>query len=296
MREHVDKEKINKAFQAIIPRLDSLPLPNVMTSRLLMALGGKCTAEELKEIIEADPAITLQVLKVSNSAYYGQRSRIQNIERAILLMGIEEIRNICLSICLIAKFNPADRHAKSFHMDYFWHHSLLTASTAARLASQKDWIKSEDAFILGLLHDIGKTVFAVALPTVFDKIAGIAGTTSGCAFYEIESRAGLSHTLIGSWIATRWGLPPIIRSVIEYHHDPDEVIDEFAGPVSLIDVANAATNTVLPDPLCAHQQEEFPSAWSLDKLNIMPEDYPEIVKETEDAISDTESIYSVLKF
>ena len=288
-------EKINKAFQAIVPRLDSLPLPNVMTSRLLAAIGEGSTAAELREIIEADPAITIQVLKVANSAYYGQRSQIQNIERAILMMGVEEIRNICLSICLIAQFNPANKYAESFDVDYFWRHSLLTANTAARLAKEKEWIKSEDAFILGLLHDIGKTVFAVALPSVFDKLTRIAGTTSGSVFHEIENRTGLSHTLIGSWIATRWGLPALMRNIVEFHHNPQDVIEEFAGPVSIINVSNAATNTVLPDPICDHKQEEFPSVWSLDVLNILPEEYPQIIKETEKAIADTESMYSVLQ-
>ena len=288
-------EKINKAFQAIVPRLDSLPLPNVMTSRLLMAIGEGSSAGELREIIEADPTITVQVLKVANSAYYGQRSQIQNIERAILMMGVEEIRNICLSICLMAQFNPSGKYASSFHVDYFWRHSLLTAMTAAKLAGEKEWIKSEDAFILGLLHDIGKTVFAVALPNVFDKLAGMAGTTTGTAFHEVEIRAGLSHTLIGSWVATRWGLPPLIKNVVEFHHSPQDVVEDFAGPVSIINVSDAAASSVLPDPESEHTPEEFPSAWSLDVLNILPEDYPRLLEETKKAISDTESMYSVLQ-
>jgi len=291
----MNKEKINKAFQAIVPRLDSLPLPNVMTSRLLAAIGEGSTAAELRAIIEADPAITVQVLKVANSAYYGQRSQIQNIERAILMMGVEEIRNICLSICLIAQFNPASRYAANFDVDYFWHHSLLTAMTAAKLAGEKQWIKAEDAFILGLLHDIGKTVFAVALPSVFDKLSSMAGTSSGSIFHEVENRAGLSHTLIGSWVATRWGLPALIKNIIEFHHNPQEVTEDFAGPVSIINISNAATNTVLSDPLSEKKQEEFPSAWSLDVLNILPEDYPLILKDTEKAISETESMYTVLQ-
>ena len=291
----MNNTKINKAFQAIVPKLDSLPLPNVMTSRLLAAIGHGSTAAELREIIETDPAITIQVLKVANSAYYGQRSQIQNIERAILMMGVEEIRNICLSICLLAQFNPADRYAEKFVVDYFWHHSLLTAMTAADLAREKEWIKAEDAFILGLLHDIGKTVFAVALPSVFDKLAGIAGTASGSVFHEVENRAGISHTLIGSWIATRWGLPPLISNIIEFHHVPQEVIEEFAGPVSIINISDATANSVLPDPNCQAEHEEFPSSWALDILNILPEEYPDIVKNAQKAVSDADSMYSLLQ-
>ncbi len=288
------KENTTNAFQAIIPRLNTLSLPNVMTTRLLAAIGEGCSATELKEIIEADPAITVQVLKVSNSAYYGQRSRIQNIERAILMMGVEEIRNICLSICLLAKFNPARNYAESFHPDFFWQHSLLTAIISSKIARGKEWIKAEDAFILGLLHDIGKMVFAVTLPSVFGKITGIAGTSSGSRFHEIENRAGISHTLIGSWIATKWGLPPLIQNVIEFHHDPQAVIEEFKGPVAIINISNAATNCVMPDPVSETPEEEFPSSFALDVMNILPEDFPEIVKKAGEAISDTESMYSVL--
>ncbi len=291
----MEKEPISKALRAIIPRLDEIPLPDTLTTRLLAAIGEGCSAEELKDIIEAEPNVTLQVLKVSNSAYYGQRSRIQNIERAILLMGIEEIRNICLSICLIDKFNPKKKYAKHFDIQDFWLHSLLTAIIASRLAKDKKWLTPEDAFVLGLLHDIGKTVFAVALPDVFDKLAGLAGTHSGTLFHEIEIKAGLSHTLIGSWIATRWGLPPIIASSIEFHHEPEEVIDEFAGHVAIINLSDTTAMNLMYFSGSGKYKEEFPSTWSLDKLNMLSEDYPEFLRASESALAEAESMLAILQ-
>lgn len=284
------EEKIKNAFQAIVPRLDSMQLPNVMTSRLLAAIETGCSARELKEIIEADPAVAIQVLKVSNSAYFGQRSRIQNIERAILLMGVEEIRNICLTICLLAKFNmSAPRKASNFSTDNFWKHSLLTARISQRLASGKNWIKPEDAFILGLLHDIGKAVFVTALPTVYDKITSRAGCASGIKLYEYEQKIGLGHTLIGTWISTKWGLPPIIGNVIEHHHSPENSIDNYRGAVAIVNVSDAAVTSVMPDLVSGLTENEFPNPASLDALNILPEDLPDIVRDAKEAISDAES-------
>lgn len=288
------KETKSAIFQAVVPRLNSLPLPNVMTSQLLAAIGKESSATELKKIIEIDPAITIQILKVSNSAYYGQRLNIQNIEKAILLMGVEEIRNICLSICLLTKFNPLHDYAANFDTDFFWRHSLLTAMMSAKLAEGREWIKTEDAFILGLLHDIGKAVSAVSIPSLFDRITGSAGTSSGSRLYAMEKETGITHTLIGSWTATRWNLPLMIREVIEFHHDIQGVIEDFMGPVALINISNAAANSVLPDPLSGEKYEEFPDKRALNILNILPEDYPDIIKETYRTITDTDSVFSLM--
>lgn len=282
-------------FQAIIPRLDSFPLPTIMTSQLLAAIGKKSSAAEIKKIIEVDPAVTIQVLKVSNSAYYGQRSNIQNIERAILLMGVEEIRNICLSICLIARFNTLHGYAKNFHTDFFWRHSLLTAMMSAKIAAGKEWIKEEDAFILGLLHDIGKAVSAASIPSVFDAITDNAGTLTGSRLYAVEQKKGITHTLIGSWIATRWNLPPVIRAAIEFHHDTQKAVEEFLRPVALINISNAAADSVLTDPLAGEKNEEFPDETALNVLNLLPEEYPEIIKEARHTTADADSIFSVMQ-
>ncbi len=288
------KEEITNAFRAIIPKLDAMPLPDAVTARLLSAIGEGCSAEELKEIIGSDPAITVQVLKVSNSAYYGQRTQIQNLDRAILLMGVEEIRNICLSLCLIARFNPVQKYAEKFDIEWFWKHSLLTAILASRLARGRQWIAREDAFIMGLLHDIGKIIFAVALPKIFDKFATVAGTATGQAFYEVERKAGLSHTLIGSWIATRWGLPPILKYAIESHHEPENTIDDFSGHVALINISDIMAQTLLPGEL-VQMEEPYPATWALDKLNINFENWPDMLKDAESALQDAESMFAIFR-
>ena len=289
------KEEITDAFRAIIPKLDKIPLPDAITARLLAAIGEGCSADELKEIIGSDPAITLQVLKVSNSAYYGQRSQIQNLDRAILLMGIEEIRNICLSLCLIAKFNPAQKYADKFDLEWFWKHSLVTAIIASRIAKGRQWIAREDAFIMGLLHDIGKIIFAVALPRIFDKLASVAGTANGQAFHEIEKKAGLSHTLIGSWIATRWGLPPILKYAIEFHHEPEGAIDDFSGHVALIHISDVIAHSLMPDDSQEEDDIPFPVPEALDKLNINIESWPEMQKNFENTLDDAESMLTVFR-
>ncbi len=289
------KKTASNAFQSIIPRLDSLPLPNVMTARLLAAIETGCSARELKEIIKADPAIAVQVLRISNSAYFGQRARIQNIDRAILLLGVDEIRNICLVICLFDKFNRHENgRASNFSKEHFWKHSLLTARISLQMATGKEWIKPEDAFILGLLHDIGKAVLAAALPGVYDELTSETGCASGLKFHAHELQTGIGHTLVGSWISTKWGLPPVIRSVIEHHHCPENSIDDHRGAVSIVNICDAAVNSVMSDPVSGLTGDEFPDPEALDALNLLPEDFPDIARDAKEALCGAESMYEAI--
>jgi HD-like signal output (HDOD) protein len=218
-----------------IQTLDWLPSPGPVLSRLLDLLSrdSKC-AEELERTITQDPVLCAQVLRAGNSAFYGYRGTVKSVSRAIVIMGTEELRNICLSICLMQQFSHIPL-SKSFDAKCFWQHSLLTGLTAQQLAEETGLIQKEDAYILGLLHDLGRMVIAAEMPKYFDRVIQTAGQ-KGRSLYESEKTERLTHTDVGLWVSIKWALPKLVRSVLCWHHDPLEAGD-FSREASLIHIA-----------------------------------------------------------
>ncbi len=229
----------NEVFLDIRERivdLESLPAPNSALVRLLGLLNqDSCTPRAVTKAIEKDPSLASQVLKIANSAFYGLRGKIKSIDRAIVFIGMEEVRNICLTACLSQQFKGLD-FAPSFDIPSFWQHSLLTAILSRNMAAKMDWIATQEAYLLGLLHDLGRLVIASVMHDYFEKIIS-QQRASGTGLFEAELATGSPHTTIGSWLAIKWGLPDPVRDVILYHHNPTEA-GRFTREASLVQIAS----------------------------------------------------------
>jgi HD-like signal output (HDOD) protein len=218
-----------------IQTLEWLPSPSPVLCRLLELLSRESNrAEDLERAITQDPVMCAQVLKAGNSAFYGYRGMVKSVSRAMVIIGTEEIRNICLSICLMQQFSRI-LVSKSFDANCFWRHSLLTGLTAQKLAEDTGLIEKEDAYILGLLHDLGRMVMAVQMPVYFERLVQTAGRRE-TSLYESEKIERLPHTDVGLWVSMKWALPELIRSVLRWHHDPLEAGD-FSREAALVHIA-----------------------------------------------------------
>ena len=127
-------------------------------------------------MISQDPSIFSQVLKGANSPYFGCRGTVKDIARAIVIIGIKEVRNMCISLCLMQQFSVA-RVSPAFDSSVFWKHTLLVALLAQELAGEQGCLPREEAYTLGLLHDPGlfrkseEKRCPVCLASVFSKVA-----------------------------------------------------------------------------------------------------------------------------
>jgi putative nucleotidyltransferase with HDIG domain len=171
------------------------------------------------EVIRTDPSLTAQVLRLCNSAFMGFRSRVMTIEHAVVLVGTERLRTVVLTCSLV---EYVGRRVPSEDVQSFWQHSFLTAALSERLARGVACLQSEQAYLGGLLHDIG----ALPLMMIASAEQQGPGNMTICDWgesIELErAHFGTDHCEVGRWIGASWSFSPTLVEVMVSHHSPRE--------------------------------------------------------------------------
>jgi putative nucleotidyltransferase with HDIG domain len=235
-----------RRVELILRQIDALPtLPAVATRLLQLTADEATTARQVVQLIEADPALTAKVLALCKSADKGIRQDVLTIERAVVLLGFATIRNAVLSVQVYELFKPdrregpgrraADRRAhpqaEPFDEDAqrldrpaVWTHALAVACLAeaiARRARLPD-INADEAFVCGLLHDMGKLALDHVLPKSYARVVEMADLNQA-NIAEFEKRViGLDHHTAGKRLAEHWGLPHAMQDTCWLHGAPYE--------------------------------------------------------------------------
>jgi HD-like signal output (HDOD) protein len=229
----------SRRLRARVLQTDSLPpIPQTLLRLLEVIQKEETSANELQDVILGDQNLAAKVLKVANSAYYGYCGKIGTVSRAVVAIGFEQVRNICLCALLMQQFRT-DRNGQQDLLK-LWQHSFTTAGLARLIVSLRPWIKTEEGYVMGLLHDLGRMVMMVSFPDDYMQVRKLAKESS-ISLYVAEEKYGMPHTVIGKWLAIKWHLPVVIQRVIEYHHDPSNTI-EFHKEVRLVYLANLLAN------------------------------------------------------
>ncbi|MGR9051389.1 MAG: HDOD domain-containing protein [Gammaproteobacteria bacterium] len=175
-------------------------------------------------IIEKDPSLSMRLLKLVNSAFFGFPSKISSVTHAITVIGTQELQNLVLGTLIIEKFSSLPGGMMTMHD--FWAMSLRSALTAKELAQYLEFKEyRESMFICGLLHDIGKLVFYRRIPGLAREV-GLLVETSGAEEVATELRIiGFDHYQTGAELARLWQLPEIIIETMRQHCRPD-----YEGP------------------------------------------------------------------
>ncbi len=221
---------------SFIKHVRNIPtLPNVLNQIIQTLDAPDSSAAELERIVRNDQAITTKLLAVANSSYYGFRHQITTVRHAVVAVGFNEVRNVCLGLSLMGFLHPStfpDRETA----EQLWLHSLATSEAARILAARTKACEPGQAFTAGLLHDIGKvimTAFAV------DKVQRMRDFMAerGCSLQEAELEMDLSHEEVGRELAKLWDLPPVLAQVIGSHHHLEPGMDDLPL-VALINTAD----------------------------------------------------------
>ena len=174
---------------------------------------------DLAEIISYDPALSAKILKIANSSFYALPYKVESIERAVNVLGLEALKNIALSFVIVKglKKNSVDR----FDHEFFWKRSI-TAAVCSEMLSARMGLQREDTFVTPLLMDIGIIIFYLTQPDeylrVFDE-----KKADKLSIAEAERKVfGFDHQEVGSEMLREWGLSDDIHIPIAYHHNPDD--------------------------------------------------------------------------
>jgi putative nucleotidyltransferase with HDIG domain len=198
-----------------IEKLGDLPtLPHVVQRLAAMIGRPTVSTEEIGSIIEKDQVLAAKVLRLANSPFYGFPSRIGSVPHAVIVLGFNVVKGLTLCASALSIMKDAG-------MDQLWRHSLGVAITASLLAARLEIKNSEELFVAGLLHDIGKVVLYVKWPEVGTRIKDVLQAGGDRSLFDVEQDVtGLSHADIGGCLANAWHLPITLREPILYHHNP----------------------------------------------------------------------------
>lgn len=227
---------------AALPDLDNinrLPLPPAVVLRLLRSFDDQdVSTAEIAHAIGLDPALSLRVLGVVNSPFYGLPRQIGGLSEAVMVLGFGTVRNLVIGASLISSTTgPSEGLACRREV---WEHSLYCALVSQRLARPAS-VDADWAFTAGLLHDIGKVALYSSEPDYYRQVCAHR-TSAGLTFVEAErALLGLDHCEVGGRVLARWRLPAAIERVATHHHGEADAGDPLLALVRVADrLAHAA--------------------------------------------------------
>ncbi len=208
-----DTVRIKRITESII----GLPtLPTIISKMIELIDNPRTSAAALSKIISTDQALTARLLKLANSAYYGFPREISTVNMAIVVLGFNTVKDMGLSLSVFDAFKNLESNA-IFDISRFWEHSIACGIASRMLARNYRSRFAGEAFVAGLLHDIGKVILNQYFHKEFKII--IEKISAGMTLEQAEATTiGTNHSQIGAWLAEKWNLPKIISETILYHH------------------------------------------------------------------------------
>lgn len=198
-----------------------LPVLPKVTIRLLKALDStNVSSKEVAGIIEAEPALAARLLKLANSTFYSRRGMVSQINRAVTVLGAKTIRSFALAVWTHTLQSQTRNVDELRLMAPLLGHGFAAAITAGLLAERVDPGQSEDSFVAGLLHDIGRVALVAQMGGEYQTRIVDPAQRGRVPLHEREEEIlGFDHRVLGSALMASWALPPFLAHVAEQHHD-----------------------------------------------------------------------------
>ncbi|MBN2705463.1 MAG: HDOD domain-containing protein [Deltaproteobacteria bacterium] len=204
---------------------DIPPLPSLASRIINVCFDEGSNYQDIAQLIRQDPVLTARVLRLINAPSFAPPAKINDLSHAISLLGKKQVCNLALSLTIFDTFNPGGK-AREQQLVAFWHHCVTCAHASEELARKLGFPRPEEAFIAGLLHDIGKLVAWHRLGDNFslflDRLKRLQSISPGeWPPLQLEKELiGASHHLIGKWAAESWAFPQTIVDTVWLHHQP----------------------------------------------------------------------------
>lgn len=228
----------------VLSKLDTLPtLAPIAVKLLQVTTDDSSSAADVVVLIEKDPSLTARLLAAANTVAAGARAK--SVDQAVVLLGFDAVRSIVLTVKIFECFQSTGPEAvvEGFDRVGFWRHALGVACAARRLAREPlDLsVSPDDAYVAGLLHDLGKIAMSAVFPKAYDRVTAEADHLRGDVADCERSILGVDHTVVGRRLAERWKLPRSLQEVIWLHHISAEALPssvESAPLIALVQLAD----------------------------------------------------------
>ncbi len=248
-----------KTAEAYIKGIDNLPtLPEIAQKIIELTDGEAPNINEVADLIQKDPAITVNLLKIINSGYYSLRKEVISIRQAVVLLGLGQVRNLVVTMVTVNHFKETGK--PYIRLSDFWNHSLSVATIAQSLGVKFNYSDTGDLYLCGLLHDMGKLILQLYYPEDTARIVAHVDRAK-CSMHQAElATLGFSHAELGGWLMTKWNFPDRIKDGVFHHHDCRKAGDRlFTAIIEFSDMA-------VKSRLFAVHGDQF--------IDFIPEDHP----------------------
>ena len=221
-----------EAIRAYLP-----PIPGVFAELAQLLQDENVDMRTLGRVIGKDPAMSVNVLRIANSAFYGLRNKVKTIEHALTMLGLKEITSLCMACDAARLFKPAPGE-KTVDLRSFWLHSVATAVLARIFSSQFRIPPQDRAYLAGLLHDIGQLILDRFLHDLYKQVLELT-YAENIPVIEAEKRVlGETHGTVGGWLMEKWQLPSLFSEVASYHHTVGKASAENRLMVATVSLAD----------------------------------------------------------
>ena len=278
---------MKKDIGEILARIETLkPVPQVANKVMAVSKDPQSSMGMLSEIIQYDQALTANLLKAANSAYFGLSKKVDSLHQAIVYLGMDKVVDLVL---LGASGQNFDHAQEGYDLDSgeLWRYSVSSALIARDLAEKKEIEDTHAVFTAALVKDIGKVVLSQYVAESFDKINFLV-SKHGFSFREAEKGVlGIDHAELGSMIAQRWKFSEKMIDIIRHHHLPLEA--RFETEAAIVYLADTLCMTmgigVGSDGLAYRFQKEV-----LNGLGFTDRDFQEVIAGFGEQISRVEDL------
>ncbi|PID62459.1 MAG: histidine kinase [Ignavibacteriae bacterium] len=239
MDEQLYQERKKKSEQALtnVYNLPAMSTTMLEVSKLLDDPSTNTSA--LSKIIGRDQGLSTKILSIANSPLYGLTRKVSTIDFAILIIGYQDIKNIVVALTMVDSFkNKGDKY---LDQKSFWKHSMLSGTASKRIAEDLGLRIGSEAFVAGLLHDLGIPVMHKFFKKEFEAIVNDF-RENGTPILEAEVKElGLNHQEIGHFLSNKWSLPEHLSNTVLYHHNPSEAGEDDKELTSVIHLVDYMT-------------------------------------------------------
>ena len=263
------------------------PLPQSIAQILEITKDDKSSSRELAKVFERDPTLAVNILKIANLPAYGFSSRISTISHAVVCLGLETIKSIALTSSTHDMLNK-EIPAYSLGEGMLWQHSISCATCAKIIAKRIGYKDDEEAYIAGLLLDIGKVILSSFAEDEFNQVAERAEKDKVPFNIAEQEILGFDHPQVGGRVIKKWHLPSALVEAVLYHHQPEKAVEHktLAYIVHLADALSCMLGIGLGSDGLMYLFEEN----TLDVLGLTKEGIEPIISELADIVVEVEAV------
>ncbi|MGD8264759.1 MAG: HDOD domain-containing protein [Desulfobacterales bacterium] len=235
--EDREKDFFNRLSQKkiILPEI-----PSIVFELNEVIANPVSSVEEIAQVVNRSPSLTALLLKIVNSSFYGFPSKIIKISHAVTLIGTREISGLALGISILSIFKKIPKEI--IDMYSFLKHSLACGILSRILAANINFPQTEQLFVSGLLHDLGRLIFYIYFPEESRNVLSRSRTRCNLLFEEETDYLGCNHAQIGTQLLKQWKLPLVLENNVFYHHSPSEAQQPI--PAALVHLSDIIVNAL----------------------------------------------------